>query len=387
MFSNNTTSANIKQALQTKMAENMGLDNISKSSIANHITDAVSGSLADGISLTNQTINNVYTNMASGEMLTANAYEFGVIRSTYSDVYLTSEDQVVEVSMGNKTAFPSYFEGRIVIPKGREFTINNSTTIQFVENVYLEPGKEYAYVSVKVSASNSTDVPENTRANIATDSEPITNGLIITFKKPVNFRLVQETDEELRRRVQIAKLRTHGSSEYSIMGWVESTPTVIDYKFEYSGNTNTYNIYVVTKNYKETFSDPNIGSVISSIKSKLDMYVGAESKFSIDFPELYKISFAYKFKNSTPDVCNSIIEESFNKIYQYKDNNSIDIDALRKEIATYMLDINLENIIIFHDDYGIIEAQESGIFEIPNMAMAVVDHTRTFSIEEWLCKT
>ena len=44
MFSNNTTSANIKQQIQTKMAENMGLDNISKSSIVSHITDAVSGS-------------------------------------------------------------------------------------------------------------------------------------------------------------------------------------------------------------------------------------------------------------------------------------------------------------------------------------------------------
>lgn len=386
MFSNSTTVEDIKQSIQAKMAENVGLDNISKSSVTTHITDAVSGSLADGIALTNRTINSVYTNMAEGQMLTANAYEFGVIRNVYSDVYLTSEDQVVKIAMANGTVFPSYFEGRIVLPKGREVVINGATTIQFTENVYLQPGADYAYVSVKVSALNSTDILANTSLSVSNSEEPITNGLAITFVENINFKLVQEDDEQLRRRTQLSKIRTHGSNEYSIMGWIQSIPTIVDYKFNYSGNTNTYNIFIVTKNYKESFQDPNINSVVSAIKSKLDMYAGVESKFVINYPELYKISFAYKYSNATPEICNAVIQEAFDKIYQYKDNESVDIDKLKEEVASSSIDITIDSIIVYHDVYGIFDSQESGAFQIPAFGMAAVDHTRTFAVEEWLCK-
>lgn len=381
MFSNNTSNEDIRQSIQTELASKTGLNNTSKSSLANQIVDSVSGALSHGIALTNSTFNSVYTALASEEMLTANAREFGVIRNVYSNVYLNSDSEIVELSMTDGSVFPEYFRDIIVIPKGREVKVGSDTIIQFVEDVYLNPGSSYANVSVRVSTTNGSDIPVNSRIKIS-DNTPVTNGLSLLFKENVNFRLVQEDDEQLRSRTQLAKIRTHGSSEYAITGWIQSTPTVVDYKMRYNDASNTYSIAVLTKNYIRNFEDGNSHSVLSSIRNKLDEYIGAESKFKVFYPDIYYVSFTYRYSNATEDICNAIISKAFENSYKYGSTEYLSIDDIRDKIKELSSNIDLENILIYHKKYGLVNSIDSGTTEIEDMGVALVDHSRTFAIEE-----
>ena len=88
MYSSSVNKEVIKQKIQDDLNENSGVNNTSKSSVVTHIIDSVSGPISENINIVNSAINSVYTNLATGSMLTANAYDFGVIRSLYSDTYI-----------------------------------------------------------------------------------------------------------------------------------------------------------------------------------------------------------------------------------------------------------------------------------------------------------
>ena len=140
MFSKEIEQEKIKKDIQYKLSVDYGFGNVSKSSIATQIADAISGPVADVINTTNTTLNSMYTSTATGELLTANAYDYGVIRNAYSEVYLSDEDNAVKISMDDGSVFPDYFNNAVIIPSGTEFVMPNSSVIQITKDVYLSPG-------------------------------------------------------------------------------------------------------------------------------------------------------------------------------------------------------------------------------------------------------
>ena len=382
MFSKEIEQEKIKKDIQYKLSVDYGFGNVSKSSIATQIADAISGPVADVINTTNTTLNSMYTSTATGELLTANAYDYGVIRNAYSEVYLSDEDNAVKISMDDGSVFPDYFNNAVIIPSGTEFVMPNSSVIQITKDVYLSPGMTEDYVSVKVSSPSATDIVTGTSISVSDSSRPITNGLSIQFSYPVNFKLRVETDDELRQRTQLAKIKVHGSNELAVMSFVFSTPTIIDAKMFYDDNNNTNRIFIVTSNYKNNLTDPNAVGVVSSIKNKLDSYIGVESKFSVDFPEIYSVSFLCRYSNATVSMARKVLQSVFDSIYSYSTNKSINVDAFKTEIKKTGIDVRLENIVLSHSVYGIIGTYESGDVSIPDTGMAALDLTSTFFIED-----
>ena len=53
-------------------------------------------------------INSTFTEFASGDRLTDNATEFGVIRNVYADMYISSEDGIVSLNTSDGMNFPRY---------------------------------------------------------------------------------------------------------------------------------------------------------------------------------------------------------------------------------------------------------------------------------------
>lgn len=380
MYSSSVNKEVIKQKIQDDLNENSGVNNTSKSSVVTHIIDSVSGPISENINIVNSAINSVYTNLATGSMLTANAYDFGVIRSLYSDTYIKDTDGVVMIRMENNSLFPDYFSGVPIVHSGQRVSINDSIVIEFTKDLYLNPGDSNSFASVKISTDSGTDFSKGSTVSLSDINGSLTNGLLIEFTESVNFKLHEESDESLRRRANAAKLRVHGSSEYSISQWVENTPEVSEYMLEYLPSRNSYNIYVVTNRLKERFTDPAIANIISSIRYKLDSYTGAEVKYEIHQPDLYKVYFSYKYRDLTNDLCDSIIGKAFNNLYVYGGGSSLSLNLLRSEVAKYTDDIFLDGVIIYNESLNQHIQEEDGVLNTPPSILLAYDKTMNLSL-------
>ena len=92
MSDNLISSSGLKLRISDELAKRSELNNLAKSSVVSQIIDSVVEPMADNINTTTMAINSVYTDLAAGAYLTANAYDFGVIRNIYSNVYLSDDE-------------------------------------------------------------------------------------------------------------------------------------------------------------------------------------------------------------------------------------------------------------------------------------------------------
>ena len=106
MFSELNNPELLKSQISKRINETTGLNNTSKSSILTHITDAIANTIHDTTSYTASVINSTFTEFASGDRLTDNATEFGVIRNVYADMYISSEDGIVSLNTSDSMNFP-----------------------------------------------------------------------------------------------------------------------------------------------------------------------------------------------------------------------------------------------------------------------------------------
>lgn len=355
MYTKTVTSELIKKDIQERLSESSSLlNNTSKSSTTSQIVDAIAEPLSKQVDYFNGLINSLYTDLASDELLTANAYEFGVIRNMFSEVFVRNSDKSMMIYMKDGSAFPDYMKSKVVIPQGAEFVINNSAKLRITENIVVTPGDYSQYISAKVVAPAGADIPAGTSISVEDKNIPITNGMSIKVSLPISFKMTTEDDDSLRRRTQLAKIKMHGSSEYSIASWVLSIPTITDYKMVYNNGNGAYNIYIMTSNYASYGVDPNSDSVISTLKEKFDGYIGAENKINVEYPYVYNASFVLSYSNSTEDTVKAALVDAYNKIYSFGNTEKINVGDIRTLLLNYPGEIQLEAITLSSALYGVI---------------------------------
>ena len=379
MYTSEISKEVLRQDIASRIASISGLNNTSKSSTVSQIVDAVSGPLADVMNNYNGLLNSMYTELASGALLTANAYEFGVIRNTFSEVFLTNDDKNIKVKMSDNSPFPEYMAHNTVIKAGTEYSINNSSKIRVMQDVVVNPGDLELYISAKIVSPSGTDVPAGTSVSIDNKEFKITSGVSIVVERPISFRTLLEDDDELRKRVQLAKIKTHGSSEYSIAGWISSIPTVIDWKTRYNYGSAAYEVAIVTSNLKEYGVDPNSDSVIASARAKIDTYVGAESRVEIAYPKVYKMAFVCSYENSSDSIARAGLADAFSRFYSFNDGKSIKMIDIKNMLIEYPGRILVDSIFIRSDKYGVLGSYKNDdTIEIPDDAYLILDTGNSF---------
>lgn len=379
MYTSEISKEVLRQDIASRIASISGLNNTSKSSTVSQIVDAVSGPLADVMNNYNGLLNSMYTELASGALLTANAYEFGVIRNTFSEVFLTNDDKNIKVKMSDNSPFPEYMAHNTVIKAGTEYSINNSSKIRVMQDVVVNPGDLELYISAKIVSPSGTDVPAGTSVSIDNKEFKITSGVSIVVERPISFRTLLEDDDELRKRVQLAKIKTHGSSEYSIAGWISSIPTVIDWKTRYNYGSAAYEVAIVTSNLKEYGVDPNSDSVIASARAKIDTYVGAESRVEIAYPKVYKMAFVCSYENSSDSIAMAGLADAFSRFYSFNDGKSIKMIDIKNMLIEYPGRILVDSIFIRSDKYGVLGSYKNDdTIEIPDDAYLILDTGNSF---------
>lgn len=152
----------LKANIQSELSSKYGFTNTSNSSVVTHIVDAVSGAMADNINSVNSALGNLHTYFAKGDMLTVNAYEFGVIRNNYGYVFIKDSDHVVSIVMDDGSEFPDYLDGVVVVSGGTELPLQDGTVIQFANDVYLTPGQLKKDVTVSITTVSETDIKSGT---------------------------------------------------------------------------------------------------------------------------------------------------------------------------------------------------------------------------------
>ena len=379
MYTSEISKEVLRQDIASRIASISGLNNTSKSSTVSQIVDAVSGPLADVMNNYNGLLNSMYTELASGALLTANAYEFGVIRNTFSEVFVTNDDKNIKVKMSDNSPFPEYMAHNTVIKAGTEYSINNSSKIRVMQDVVVNPGDLELYISAKIVSPSGTDVPAGTSVSIDNKEFKITSGVSIVVERPISFRTLLEGDDELRKRVQLAKIKTHGSSEYSIAGWISSIPTVIDWKTRYNYGSAAYEVAIVTSNLKEYGVDPNSDSVIASARAKIDTYVGAESRVEIAYPKVYKMAFVCSYENSSDSIARAGLADAFSRLYSFNDGKSIKMIDIKNMLIEYPGRILVDSIFIRSDKYGVLGSYKNDdTIEIPDDAYLILDTGNSF---------
>lgn len=382
MYDQLTNKELMTQEISARISENIGINNTSKSTVVRHITDAITDTAVNLVAYSNAAINSTHTQYASGDLLTKNAYEFGVVRNIYSDVYISKDDAIVNLVMSDGSKFPKYMDGKIIIEAGKVFLFGSGTSIEVTENVYVSHNETSIPIPVRITTSDSTDIKTGTKIDISDDSNPVTIGTSISIDSSVYTNLSEESDDSLRRRTVYSKMRVHGSSDYSIRGILSGIPTVRSSKIVRKPNDSKTYIYITTDNYLKSFIDENYSFIKSKIVSEMDYLSSSEQSFDVLMPEVLLLDVYFKYKNTTSSMAMSAINESFNSIYTPLITGNINFEDLVKEVNTYGLDVTIEHIIIRSDIYGTIADISSGDFAVPDTAICALSQATSIGLEE-----
>lgn len=364
MFSELNNPELLKAQVSKRINEATGLNNTSKSSILTHITDAIANTVHDTSSYTASVINSTFTEFASGDRLTDNAIEFGVIRNIYADMYISGEDGIVSLNTSDGMNFPRYANGKRVIAAGSRYTIG-STTVEVLNDVYVSSSESSIPLNVRLISQSSTDIKTGSYIDITNPKDINTASLRIVFNSPVYNRLYEEDDDALKSRILDSKMKVHGSSVNAIAGIIKSIPLVRSYYIDEDIGGCVSSIYIATDATFEGKEELSIQEIRSRAVSKLDSLISAHQSFNIDEAGILYIYPIYTYKNTTESMAIAAIKESFDVVYK-PFSTSIDIDSIKEGLATYGLEIEIDNIALKSKDYGTILMKSGGQISFPS---------------------
>jgi len=364
MFSELNNPELLKSQISKRINEATGLNNTSKSSILTHITDAIANTIHDTTSYTASVINSTFTEFASGDRLTDNATEFGVIRNVYADMYISSEDGIVSLNTSDGMNFPRYSNGKKVIAAGARYTIG-STIIEVLNDVYISSSESSIPLNVRLVSQSSTDIRVGSYVDITNPKDINTASLRIVFNSPVYNRLYEEDDNALKSRVLDSKMKVHGSSVNAIAGIISSIPLVRSYYIDEDISGGVSSIYIATDATFEGKEELSIEEIRGRAVNKLDSLISAHQSFRILEASVLYIYPIYTYKNTTEEMALAAIKESFDIVYK-PFSTSIDIDAIKTELDTYGLEIEIDNIALKSKDYGTILMKSGGHISFPS---------------------
>ena len=364
MFSELNNPELLKSQISKRINEATGLNNTSKSSIITHITDAIANTIHDTTSYTASVINSTFTEFASGDRLTDNATEFGVIRNVYADMYISSEDGIVSLNTSDGMNFPRYSNGKKVIAAGARYTIG-STIIEVLNDVYISSSESSIPLNVRLVSQSSTDIRVGSYVDITNPKDINTASLRIVFNSPVYNRLYEEDDNALKSRVLDSKMKVHGSSVNAIAGIISSIPLVRSYYIDEDISGGVSSIYIATDATFEGKEELSIEEIRGRAVNKLDSLISAHQSFRILEASVLYIYPIYTYKNTTEEMALAAIKESFDIVYK-PFSTSIDIDAIKTELGTYGLEIEIDNIALKSKDYGTILMKSGGHISFPS---------------------
>lgn len=380
MFSELRSPELMKGKIFQRLSETTGINNNSKSSIMSHIVDAISGSIADSSAYAASLVNSTFTENTSGDLLTDNAYEFGVIRNIYSDLYVRDQDKIIFLATSDGKFFPKFSDGKLLISAGTRYTFGD-TTLEVLQNVYATSTVSEIPISARLISTSSTDIKVGSEISITDPKNIHTSGIIIRFAAPVYNRLFEESDESLMSRTMDAKMRTHGSSLASVSGIVKYTPGVHSFYIDEDIAGAYTNIYIATDKTIEGEEDGSISMIRSRILQKLDNLGSAEQAFTVLQPETIKIFPIFRYLNTSEELALAVIKESFDSIYSPFDK-SIDIELLKLEMSEYGVDVELYSIVLKSDKFGIVDRYEEGSVILPEASLVVFSASEAIGTEE-----
>ena len=381
MYSEISNPELFKNQVLTELGKSTGLNNTSRSSVLTQLVDAVSESMVNVSKYNASLINSTFTELASGDLLTDNAYEFGVLRNVYSDLYVKAEDQIVVLSTDDGNIFPKFSHGKLAIPKGRRYTIGN-TTIEVLTDVYLQSDLYEIPLSIRVISSSTTDIKNGAAIDITDKKNINTSGLKIKFKEPVYNQLTEEDDNSLRSRTMSAKMKVHGSSIDSITGIVQYTPLVKAFFIDEDQSSGVIRVYIATDKTLKGEEDSSFPHIRSKLLNTFDAIGSAEQSFQILQPQILKVYPTFTYSNTTEVMALGAINQSFYSTYT-PFSKIIDVDAIKTELTSYGLNVKIDALSLKSETYGTSESASSGVIEIPDGYIVYFSATDAIGIEEW----
>jgi hypothetical protein len=380
MYSEISNPELFKSQVLTELGKSTGLNNTSRSSVLTQLVDAVSESMVNVSKYNASLINSTFTELASGDLLTDNAYEFGVLRNVYSDLYVKAEDQIVVLSTDDGNTFPKFSHGKLAIPKGKRYTIGN-TTIEVLTDVYLQSDLYEIPLSIRVISSSTTDIKNGAVIDITDKKNINTSGLKIKFKEPVYNQLTEEDDNSLRSRTMSAKMKVHGSSIDSITGIVQYTPLVKVFFIDEDQSSGVVRVYIATDKTLKGEEDSSFPHIRSKLLNTFDAIGSAEQSFQILQPQILKVYPTFTYSNTTEVMALGAINQSFYSTYT-PFSKIIDIDAIKTELTSYGLNVKIDALSLKSETYGTSESASSGVIEIPDGYVIYFSAADALGIEE-----
>lgn len=380
MYSEISNPELFKNQVLTELGKSTGLNNTSRSSVLTQLVDAVSESMVNVSKYNASLINSTFTELASGDLLTDNAYEFGVLRNVYSDLYVKAEDQIVVLSTDDGNTFPKFSHGKLTIPKGKRYTIGN-TTIEVLTDVYLQSDLYEIPLSIRVISSSTTDIKNGAVIDITDKKNINTSGLKIKFKEPVYNQLTEEDDNSLRSRTMSAKMKVHGSSIDAITGIVQYTPLVKAFFIDEDQSSGVVRVYIATDKTLKGEEDSSFPHIRSKLLNTFDAIGSAEQSFQILQPQILKVYPTFTYSNTTEVMALGAINQSFYSTYT-PFSKIIDVDAIKTELTAYGLNVKIDALSLKSETYGTSESASSGVIEIPDGYVIYFSAADALGIEE-----
>jgi len=370
----NLNRENIAINLTQKVAEATGIEKYSQSSKMKLLIDLLSDEITNLAQVYNSTVDSIYSDTALGPDLDVKGAEYGVYRKIRNSIYIDRADSMMRIRPKDSSQiFGDTILESITIPRGEIIDVGSSFYIVTSEEVNIIRADTSVMISGTIISStdggfnvNAGDTYEMTPRNRFIDN---INTLLIEFLKPVAIDGGEETDDDFRERVLLARDGNNIATIAAIESVIISTPQLNGYSLlENKRGSGSLDVGIVTTELQRKSNDPNIDSTIRSIRSELRSIAPLGTNILIFRPE--KLNLQIKFSTEQTTVSdNNIIDsilEAFKLAYRYSSMNNLFSTELEKFLSTILPEVSV--VITNLDLYD--EAIDAIISSSSNMVMA-----------------
>jgi len=340
---------NISINLTQKVAEATGIEKYSQSSKMKLLIDLLSNEITNLAQVYNSTVDSIYSDTAQGVDLDVKGAEYGVYRKIRNSIYIDITDQMMIIRPKDSSQiFGDTILEPITIPRGEIIDVGSSFYIITSEDINIIRADSSVIVSGTIISStnggfniNQGDTYEMTPRNRFIDN---INTLLMEFLKPLAIDGGEETDDQFRERVLLARDGSNIATIEAIESVIISTPRLSGFStLENKRGSGSLDVGIVTEGLQQNSTDPNIDSTIRSIKSELRQVIPLGTDVLIYRPEKLNLRIEFSTGESSISDANIIdsISEAFRLVYKYNYINTLFSKDIERRLTTLLPEVSV----------------------------------------------
>ncbi len=339
----------IAQSIALKISEATDITSFSQSSKLKLLVDIFSNEITNLAKSYDLAVQGLYAETAIENDLDIKGAQYGVYRKNRNSIYADKSDGIMMIRPKEEGDFFSdSIREPITINRGERLDVGSTFYIIVAEDIYIVPSDILVLVSGTVISEDGSGFTINKddvfkmKSRYGDTSK--LNSLLLEFLKPISIDGSQESDDDFRRRVILARDGDNIATTSAIMGEVSALPELSGYSImENKRGSGSLDIGVTTRTLQETSEDENLFSTLGVLRTSILLVAPVGIDVLIYAPNIINLIIEYSTEsnNISDENILSAIVESFRSIYTYNAINSISAMAIEDKVNALLPTVSI----------------------------------------------